>query len=254
MDDFNDLENQVYQEPSPEDFIDSEEDIKEQLEYKECKAKRMKKIAGIITAMLMFQVFAVFFSTYTLDVMKFLRTSYRLSQIEEVQVYKEAVVTIQGDRSRGTGFAISDDGVIITNHHVIENQKHIAVVFQTGEPLQAEVVRSDPKYDIAILQVEVTDIPHFKLTEVAGISNEPIIVIGNPLSFTQIANEGIVLTLNDQLLISAPIYRGNSGSPVINSKGEVIGVVYAKSKGSEYGGKSVGIATPIEKVIELVNE
>ncbi|MCD8501865.1 MAG: serine protease [Bacillaceae bacterium] len=189
-----------------------------------------------------------------MDVIKFLRTSYRLSQLEEVQFYKEAVVTIQGDRSRGTGFTVSEDGLIITNHHVIENQNQITVVFQKGERMKATVVQANPDYDIALLQVDATGLPYLELNEATGIIKEPIIVIGNPLSFTQIANEGYVLENGEQLLISAPIYRGNSGSPVINTKGEVVGVVYAKRKASEYGGKSVGIATPIEKVLEVLNE
>ncbi len=253
MDELNELENEGY-EPSPEDFIDHEEDLKEIQKQKVRKEKRMKRLAMVITAVLLFQVFAVFFSTYTLDVIKFLRTSYRLSQLEEVQFYKEAVVTIQGDRSRGTGFTVSEDGLIITNHHVIENQNQITVVFQKGERMKATVVQANPDYDIALLQVDATGLPYLELNEATGIIKEPIIVIGNPLSFTQIANEGYVLENGEQLLISAPIYRGNSGSPVINTKGEVVGVVYAKRKASEYGGKSVGIATPIEKVLEVLNE
>ncbi|MFN7250136.1 MAG: S1C family serine protease [Anaerobacillus sp.] len=239
-------------EPSPEDFlIEKVVDETEQKHKKNHQRKWIKIISIGIACMLVFQVVAVFFSTFSIDAIHFLKTSYRLSQQEDVKEYKKAVVTIQGDRSRGTGFAVSADGLIVTNHHVIEDQQKIMVGFYQGELYEGEVISSYPELDIAFLKVGGDKLPFLPLSKSDGLANEQIYVIGNPLSWTQIANEGAILDTRDLTIISAPIYRGNSGSPVINMAGEVVAVVFAKRRTNEYGGKSVGLAVPIEKVLEL---
>ncbi|WNF38172.1 serine protease [Bacillaceae bacterium IKA-2] len=238
-------------EPSPEDFLD-EEVVEGEPIKKHGRKKWVKVIAIVIAAMLAFQIAGGLLTTYSLDAIRFLETSYRLSQQDDVQIYKQAVVTVQGERSRGTGFAISADGLIITNHHVIENQNQIIVGFYKGELFEAEVISSYPEIDIAFLKVEGSDLPNLPLSHQAGSVDEPIYVIGNPLSWTQIANEGAILDTSQLTLISAPIYRGNSGSPVINMDGEVVAVVFAKRRTTQYGGKSVGLAVPIELVREYL--
>lgn len=236
-------------EPSPEDFLD-EEVVEEEIEKKHSRKIWVKIIATVIAVMLAFQIAGSLLSTYSLDAISFLQTSYRLSQQDDVQSYKYAVVTVQGERSKGTGFAISADGLIVTNHHVIENQNRIMVGFYKGELFEGEVISSYPEIDIAFIKVDGTDLPYLPLSEQDGSNEESIYVIGNPLSWTQIANEGEVLETSELTIISAPIYRGNSGSPVINMDGEVVAVVFAKRRTKQYGGKSVGLAVPIELVRE----
>jgi serine protease Do len=237
-------------EPSPEDFLNEEIDEEEQQWKDQNRKKWIKIISIVIAGMLVFQVVAVFFSTFSIDAIRFLQTSYRLSQQGDVQQYKQAVVTVQGDRSRGTGFAISEDGLIVTNHHVIEGQNKLMVGFYQGQLFEGKVISSYPDIDIAFLQVDGKDLPYLPLSKSDGIKNERIYVIGNPLTWTQIANEGDILDTNNLTIISAPIYRGNSGSPVINMDGEVVAVVFAKRRTTEYGGRSVGLAVPIEIVLE----
>ncbi len=234
-------------EPSPEDFLTNENE--EELNERKKKKNWVKIISTVIAVMLVFQIVGVFLSTYSIDAIRFLQTSYRLSQQEDVQAYKEAVVTVQGDRSRGTGFAISADGLIVTNHHVIEGQNQIMVGFYKGELFEGEVISSYPEIDIAFLKVEGINLPKLDLSQNNGLKNESIYVIGNPLSFTQIANEGEILDTSQLTIISAPIYRGNSGSPVINMDGEVVAVVFAKRRTTQYGTRSVGLAVPIEIVL-----
>ncbi len=238
-------------EPSPEDFLPdkNEEDEDEQFEKKK-KKNWVKIISIVIAVMLVFQVVGVFLSTYSIDALRFLQTSYRLSQQADIQVYKEAVVTVQGERSRGTGFAISDDGLIVTNHHVIEGQNQLMVGFYKGELFEGEVISSYPDIDIAFLKVDGENLPKLPLSQSDATKDEAIYVIGNPLSFTQIANEGAILDTGDLTIISAPIYRGNSGSPVINMDGEVVAVVFAKRRTNQYDTRSVGLAVPIEIVKE----
>lgn len=237
--------------PSPEDFLE-EEIVEDEIEKKHSRKKWIKITATVIAIMLAFQIIGVFLSTYSLDAIRFLQTSYRLSQQNDIQEYKQAVVTIQGERSRGTGFNISADGLIITNHHVIENQNQIMVGFYEGELFEGEVISSYPEIDIAFLKVNGTDLPNLRLSTNDGAVDDRIYVIGNPLSWTQIANEGEILDTSQLTIISAPIYRGNSGSPVINSDGEVVAVVFAKRRTTQYGGKSVGLAVPIEIVREYL--
>lgn len=237
-------------EPSPEDFVLVEQNEEEIIEEKNRKNKRVKMIASVIAVMLVFQVVAVFFSTFSIDAIRFLKISYQLSQQDDIQNYKRSVVTVQGDDSRGTGFSISSDGLIVTNHHVIEDEERIMVGFYKGKLFEAEVISSYPDVDIAFLKVDGTGLPFLPISEENGIVSEDIYVIGNPLSWTQIANKGEILDINELTIISAPIYRGNSGSPVINMDGEVVAVVFAKRRTTEYGSKSVGLAVPIETVIE----
>lgn len=237
-------------EPSPEDFLDEEIDEEKVEENNKRRTKRVKIISTVIAIMLIFQIVGVFFSTFSIDAVRFLKISYQLSQQEDIKQFKKAVVTVQGERSRGTGFSISSDGLIVTNHHVIEEQNKIMVGFHEGELFEGKVISSYPDIDIAFLRVKGNNLPYFSLSENGGDLHEPIYVIGNPLSWTQIANEGKILEVEEQTIISAPIYRGNSGSPVINKQGEVVAVVYAKRRTNKYGGRSVGIATPIEKVLE----
>ncbi|WP_161568140.1 S1C family serine protease [Anaerobacillus alkaliphilus] len=239
-------------EPSPEDFKFETIDEEEQTPKDNNRKRWVKVISIVIAVMLVFQVVGVFFSTFSIDAISFLQTSYRLSQQDDVKQYKQAVVTVQGERSRGTGFAISADGLIVTNHHVIQDQEKIMVGFYQGDLFEGKVISSYPDIDIAFLQVEGSNLPYLPLSDQGGMKNENIYVIGNPLTWTQIANEGAILDTTDVTVISAPIYRGNSGSPVINMNGEVVAVVYAKRRTTEYGGKSVGLAVPIEKVLETL--
>jgi serine protease Do len=88
--------------------------------------------------------------------------------------------------------------------------------------------------------------------------NDHIYIIGNPLSYTQIANEGEIINTTPTsavLQITAPVYRGNSGSPVLTEKNEVIGVVYAATVPTiKSGEKATGLAVPVQRVFELLDE
>ncbi|MGY4690004.1 S1C family serine protease [Salibacterium sp. K-3] len=220
------------------------------------KHKGVKWTAVIIAVMLVFQTSAMLFDTFRLDVLDFLKTSYRLSQNEEIQEWKESVVTIQGEgkylRSQGTGFFISEDGLALTNHHVIENQDAIGVSTENGNIYEGELLASDPEKDLALLDIKGEGFSPLPLQENNDTPGDHIYVIGNPLSFTKIANEGNVLgnerTGIDAMGLSAPIYRGNSGSPVITEEGKVSGVVYAKKTGAGPEQETIGLAVPAEEV------
>ncbi|WP_052398486.1 S1C family serine protease [Geomicrobium sp. JCM 19039] len=191
------------------------------------------------------------------DVIDFLTTSYELSQNEEVAEWRESVVTLQveapGASSRGTGFFINEDGLIATNRHVVAEAFQVVATLHDGTAFQAEPVFISDELDFAIIDIgEQTPVPYLPLAEEEPIMDvgTDIIVIGNPLSFTGIANEGEVLETGTPAVISAPTFSGNSGSPAINHEGEVVGIIYATRNQGDEG--RVGLMVPINEVIDEV--
>ncbi|MRG86850.1 S1C family serine protease [Salinibacillus xinjiangensis] len=189
--------------------------------------------------------------TFSLPIIDFLQTSAKLSTLDEIDYYQESVVVVETGEGKGTGFAISSDGYILTNHHVIDEGPHLNVGFPNGELFEAEIVGAYPEIDLALLKVEGENLPYLTLSSTASFEeNEHIYFIGNPLNFNGIANEGEVIGLTETssiegsaMMLQAPIYKGNSGSPVINMDGEVIGIVFATTNRDEHG--KIGLAIPI---------
>jgi serine protease Do len=164
----------------------------------------------------------------------------------------------QGGRQRhivqgqGSGFFISPDGYIVTNNHVVANAVKVEVLTDAGATLEAKVVGTDAKSDLALIKVDGrTDFPFVKLADASPKIGEWVVAMGNPFGLGGTVTAGIVSaqgrdigsgSLNDYIQIDAPVNRGNSGGPTFNLKGEVIGVntaIYSPSGGS------VGIAFDI---------
>ncbi|MCV2873394.1 Do family serine endopeptidase [Defluviimonas sp. WL0050] len=134
----------------------------------------------------------------------------------------------------GSGFVISEDGYIVTNNHVIEGADEISIEFFSGATLDAELVGTDPKTDIALLKVESeTPLPfvNFGNSDVMRVGDW-VMAMGNPLGQGFSVSAGIVSarnrelsgTYDDFIQTDAAINRGNSGGPLFNMDGEVIGV------------------------------
>lgn len=215
-----------------------------------------KTIIVMLAIVLLGNLIAFVPQIYNLPTLRFLKKDSQLSQDEHIQQYKQAVVNVSiGDR-KGTGFNIAPNGLIITNQHVIDDDKAGIIQFLNGKTYLADVIVSDSEIDISILKIRdnANNLPTLQLeTEIAYQEGDPIHVVGNPLAFYRIATEGTVIGLTPSesgklpmLMIQAPIHNGNSGSPVINDKGNVIAVVYATTTTSQ-GDQSatVGLAIPI---------
>ncbi|WOI30263.1 DegQ family serine endoprotease [Sulfitobacter dubius] len=145
----------------------------------------------------------------------------------------------EGNRPRrssalGSGFVISEDGYVVTNNHVIESADEITIEFFSGEELVAEVIGTDPKTDIALLKVEAKQpLPFVSFGDSnAARVGDWVIAMGNPLGQGFSVSAGIVSarnralsgTYDDYIQTDAAINRGNSGGPLFNMDGEVIGV------------------------------
>jgi len=241
-----------FNEPPLEDFLPNEEDELLQERQKQ-RRSFIKKIIAVGLAFAMFiSMIQIWPQIFNLSSIKFLQKSAELSKLEDIQNYKEAVVTIQDQFSKGTGFNIAENGLIITNKHVVDDMFPITVSFPDGKIYNASITHIAPDLDLAFLKIEGDNLPFLSLAEPNRWKvDDHIYVIGNPLLHNQVANEGEVLdgSLKDGVLkLSAPIYKGNSGSPVINEDGKVIGVVYAISTRDQ-----IGIAIPIEQVLEMLS-
>ncbi len=186
-----------------------------------------------------------------------------------------------GDRSYkqevqglGSGFIISDDGYIITNDHVVGNATKVVVSMTNGEHVEATIVGKDSFTDIALLKIERSGLPFIKL----GNSDDVIIgewavALGNPFGLFEvnqkptvtvgvISASGMKLNSNENryyrnmLQTDAAINSGNSGGPLVNSIGEVIGMNTLIYTGNSMAGGNIGLgfAIPINKVKKIIDK
>lgn len=206
----------------------------------------------LIAFAMLFNVIALIPQTFSVPAIDFLITSAKLSVNEDIKMYKKAVAVVETENSKGTGFTITEDGTILTNYHVIEGEESVTVAFSDEGLFTADVVETYPSIDLAVLQADGEGFPSLDLaTKTTFRPNETIHFVGNPLKFHGIANEGTVIDYvklddweEEVLMMKAPVYRGNSGSPVINHNGEVIGVVFATLDHEIHG--KVGLFIPVD--------
>ncbi|WP_377512773.1 Do family serine endopeptidase [Octadecabacter sp. R77987] len=164
----------------------------------------------------------------------------------------------------GSGFVISADGYIVTNNHVIEGADEILIEFFSGQELPAELVGTDPNTDIALLKVDATDLPFVVFGDSNGVGarvGDWVMAMGNPLGQGFSVSAGIVSarnralsgTYDDYIQTDAAINRGNSGGPLFNMDGEVIGVNTAilSPNGGSIG---IGFAMSSAVVINVVDQ
>lgn len=142
----------------------------------------------------------------------------------------------RGGVSQGTGFVTSADGYIITNHHVIDGADKVIVRFNDRRELEAKVVGSDALSDIAVLKVEATGLPAVRIGDARSLKpGQWVVAIGSPFGFDYSVTAGIVSGVNRRSMdpgqqyvpfiqTDVAINRGNSGGPLLNVRGEVVGV------------------------------
>jgi serine protease Do len=156
-------------------------------------------------------------------------------------------------RGLGSGFVINPEGYIVTNNHVVDGATEIKVKFADGRELGGTVVGRDPKTDLALLKVDGHNLPVVPLGDSAKLEvGEPVMAIGNPFGLEQTVTTGIVSATgraigegpyDDFIQTDAAINPGNSGGPLVNARGEAVGINTAIVSGSG-GSVGVGFAIP----------
>ena len=172
--------------------------------------------------------------------------------------------------STGSGFVLTEDGYVVTNHHVVENATGVTVAMHDGAEYKAKVIGSDSTNDVALLKIE-EDV-NLQAVEVGSSDalkvGDQVVAIGNPLGeLTSTLTVGYVSakerdvttdgTTINMIQTDAAINSGNSGGPLFNSKGEVVGITTAKYSGNSSSGatiEGIGFAIPIDDVMPLVND
>lgn len=158
----------------------------------------------------------------------------------------------------GSGVIISDDGYIITNNHVVKDAKTIKVKLYNGKEYDAELIGADSKTDIAVVKIEENRLPAVQCSSSDTIEvGDDVFVIGNPLGYGISVSEGIIsattkdITVENEILTvtqtTAAVNGGNSGGGLFNIAGEMIGVINAKSSGTNVEG--MGYAIPISDAL-----
>jgi len=157
-------------------------------------------------------------------------------------------------QSLGSGVIIHPDGFIVTNNHVVENATDVRVKLEDGKEFKATVVGRDPKTDLALIKIDAKNLPVAPFGDSDRLEvGEPVMAIGNPFGLDATVTTGIVSAkgrvigegpYDDFIQTDASINRGNSGGPLINMQGEVVGIntaIFSPTGGSV----GIGFATPI---------
>ena len=169
--------------------------------------------------------------------------------------------------SSGSGFVITQDGYIVTNHHVVASASSVKVTMYDGKEYSAAVVGSDSDYDVAVLKVETTGLQPVTLGNSADVNvGDTVLAIGNPLGeLTFSMSQGIVSCCDrainvsgtpfNMIQVDASINPGSSGRPLMNLYGEVVGIVSAKySSYSNTAVEGLGFAIPIGDVQAVITD
>src|SRR5262249_14781244 len=153
----------------------------------------------------------------------------------------------------GSGFIIREDGVVLTNNHVVENAKEITVVLSDGRELAGRVLGRDPKTDLAVVKIDGKSLPTARLGDSDQVQvGDWVVATGNPLGPNNTCTAGIVSAkgraiggpYDDFIQTDAPINPGNSGGPLFDESGNVVGInsaIYSQSGGNI----GIGFAIPI---------
>ncbi len=181
----------------------------------------------------------------------------------------------QAIKSLGSGFLISSEGFILTNEHVVSNASEILVVLSDGSTHNAEIVGSDYITDIALIKIEGNNYDYIRFGDSENvIIGEWVIALGNPFGLFEINSKptvtvGVVSAIDrdfgrqsndrvyqDMIQTDAAINQGNSGGPLVNSLGEVIGMNTFIYTGSDYNTGSIGLgfALPSNHIIRVIKD
>ncbi len=194
--------------------------------------------------------------------------------VDSVVLISSTVVTTQYGQtvtgtSTGSGFILTEDGYVVTNYHVVEDGTSIAVTLYNGSTYSAELVGYDEIDDVAVLKIEAEGLSAVTIGSSDDLAvGDQVVAIGNPLGELtstltggyisgkerSVSTDGSVINM---LQTDCAINSGNSGGPLFNMKGEVVGITTAKYSGETSSGASIegiGFAIPIDDVMDVIEE
>jgi len=168
------------------------------------------------------------------------------------------------ETSLGSGVIISEQGYILTNNHVVENADEIQIALKDGRNTEATIIGTDPESDLAVLKVNISDVPSITLGQSNAIDiGDVVLAIGNPFGVGQTVTMGIISatgrnrlglnTFENFIQTDAAINPGNSGGALVNGFGHLIGIntaIFSSSKGSQ----GIGFAIPIDNAKQISEE
>lgn len=175
-----------------------------------------------------------------------------------------AIVRVEGDLGHGTGFFVTDTGVIVTNRHVVEGQSNLFIVRRSNQRLPAKVIYVDSDLDIALLKVEGSGFPHLPLAALAAVDRgESVVAIGDPGGgMPDTITKGVVSGVGPYRLAGsgtwiqtdATINPGNSGGPLLDQLGRVIGLTAVARIRNDAGENVSGLnfALSAQNVIDVL--
>ena len=188
------------------------------------------------------------------------------------QVYAKnvnAIVAVNTDTGSGSGFILSADGYVATNYHVIEDAEQVVVTPHGAKPMEAKVIGYDATNDVALLKVEGENLPYVTLGSSDALNvGDQVVAIGNPLGdLTATLTVGYISakdrvlntdgTVINMLQTDAAINSGNSGGPLFDMTGKVVGITTAKYSGSSNSGATIeglGFAIPTDDVAGILSD
>lgn len=171
----------------------------------------------------------------------------------------KSVITIEHKDGHGSGFLITEDGYIITNYHVVKDKKVVNVRINESITLSAEVIRGDDDYDVALLKITGQGFAPLQVIHSDSVAaGEDIFAIGTPedIALGQSVTKGII---SGKRMFSGRVYlqtdvainSGNSGGPLLNEEGKVVGMVTSKLVGN--GIEGIGFCVPSNTIFEVLN-
>jgi serine protease Do len=168
-----------------------------------------------------------------------------------IETYRQTIVQIATPDSTGTGFFMSAYGLIVTNHHVVEGNRQVVVEGASFERQLAKIIYVDRKYDLAFLALEnpsSVTLPELQLSESTPTERMPVIAIGHPFGMRFAVNNGYIASARevmengvDYLHIDVALNPGNSGGPLVDEQGHIIGV----NTFIRRNGDNVGFSLPV---------
>jgi serine protease Do len=196
--------------------------------------------------------------------------------VSVVQRYDDAVVNIvvsgvnplakpkdQSVHGEGSGFVVRSDGVIVTNAHVVKGARHIVVILKDRREFDARVLGTDERTDVAVLMIDAKDLPTVQIGHDADLQvGQWVLAIGSPFGFEHSVSAGVV-SARQRLLpgpLATPLIQtdvavnpGNSGGPLLNERGEVVGINAAIYSGTG-GYQGLSFAIPIDRAMRVKDQ